>query len=157
MRRENPEVPIVAVGGVILEQSGRILLVKRGKPPDFRKWSVPGGTVEAGETLIDALKREIKEECSIEISDPELFLITERIFIEREKAKYHYLIFDFLIEKFNGEVEASSDALECKYFSFQEISSINVSSSLFKLKDYLEEYCKTGKPIHIVSKKKGIS
>jgi len=157
MRRENPEAPIVAVGGVILEQDGRILLVKRGKPPDSGKWSVPGGTVEAGETLIDALKREIKEECSIEISDPELFLIIERIFIEREKAKYHYLIFDFLIEEFNGEVEALSDALECKSFSFQEISSINASSSLFKLKDYLEEYCKTGKPIHIVSKEKGVS
>ncbi len=157
MRRENPEAPIVAVGGVILEQDGRILLVKRGKPPDSGKWSVPGGTVEAGETLIDALKREIKEECSIEISDPELFLIIERIFIEREKAKYHYLIFDFLIEEFNGEVEALSDALECKSFSFQEISSINASSSLLKFKDYLEKYCKTGKPIHIVSKEKGVS
>jgi ADP-ribose pyrophosphatase YjhB (NUDIX family) len=65
MKREYPEYPIIGVGGVIFHGSS-VLLVQRGQEPGMGQWSLPGGAVELGETLINALKREIEEEVSIE-------------------------------------------------------------------------------------------
>ncbi len=66
MKREYPEAPIVGVGGVIFQDS-TVLLVKRGQEPGKGQWSLPGGVMELGETLTEALKREILEEVSIGI------------------------------------------------------------------------------------------
>lgn len=151
MKRENPENPILAIGGVIIKGS-KILLAKRGKPPDLGKWSIPGGVVEAGETLEEALKREILEECSLKILKAEPFLIIERIFSENKIIKYHYVIFDFLISEFYGEFAASSDVVECKFFYFSEIRNLNVSKSLLCIENYINEFKKERKLLHIVSK-----
>ena len=61
MKREYPESPIVGVGGIIFSNTS-VLLVKRDKEPGKGLWSLPGGAVELGETLTDALAREIAEE-----------------------------------------------------------------------------------------------
>jgi len=64
--REYPSVPRVGVGAVVLD-GGRVLLVRRGKPPLMGKWSLPGGLVELGETTREAIRREVAEECGLEI------------------------------------------------------------------------------------------
>jgi len=66
MDREYTSQPLVGVGGIVLK-GDKVLLVKRGKQPGYGKWSIPGGMVELGETLQEAIQREIREECSIEV------------------------------------------------------------------------------------------
>ena len=65
MRRKYPHQPIVGVGGIIFQDES-VLLVKRGKEPALRQWSIPGGVVDIGETLKEAVVREILEETGIE-------------------------------------------------------------------------------------------
>ena len=64
MRREYPERPIIGVGGIIFHNQS-VLLVKRAQAPGKGQWSLPGGAVELGETLVEALKREMLEEVSL--------------------------------------------------------------------------------------------
>ncbi len=61
MQREFPETPLVGVGAVVVE-AGRVLLIRRGTEPLLGHWSIPGGLVEVGESLTDAVIREAKEE-----------------------------------------------------------------------------------------------
>lgn len=151
MNRENPEGPVLAVGGVILS-ARKLLLVKRAKEPDLGKWSIPGGGVEAGETIYEALVREILEECSIRVLSAEPFLIVERIFEENGMVKYHYFIVDFLVQSYEGEPEASSDADECRFFSFDELRGLNASRSIENIENLIDDHLKTGRIIVLSSK-----
>jgi 8-oxo-dGTP diphosphatase len=77
--REYPERPIVGVGGVVI-QDGRVVLVRRGGPPLEGNWSIPGGTLEVGETIAEGVQRELREETGLEVRVGELIEVFERIF-----------------------------------------------------------------------------
>jgi ADP-ribose pyrophosphatase YjhB (NUDIX family) len=81
--------PEVAVGAVIVE-AGRLLLVRRGRSPAAGRWSLPGGRVEWGETLVAAVEREVAEETALEISCGPFIG-----WVERVGAGHHFLIMDF--------------------------------------------------------------
>jgi ADP-ribose pyrophosphatase YjhB (NUDIX family) len=66
MQRQYPSQPLVGVGSIIIHQS-KILIVKRANEPAKGLWSVPGGVVELGEHLHEAVKREVKEETGLEV------------------------------------------------------------------------------------------
>lgn len=142
MQRKYPLNPIVAVGGVVYKNR-RILLSKRKDPPDELQWSIPGGAVEKGESLFDALKREIREECGILISEGIPFLILDKIYKKDHKIIYHYVIIDFLIKKFSGSLHTGSDSIDLKFFDLEDLSDI--SKSVSKLREYLELFLLNGK------------
>src|SRR2546422_6737542 len=77
--REFPERPIVGVGGVVIED-GRALLIRRGSEPLRGEWSIPGGTLELGETLVEGCARELREETGLTVRVLEMIEIFERIF-----------------------------------------------------------------------------
>ena len=121
------ERPLVAVGGVIL--SGRkVLLVQRSKPPNKGSWAIPGGKVEYGETLKEALIREMKEELNIEVQPKDLIGVVEII-----KEGFHYVILDFLCEVKSGEIKAGSDALDARFFSIEEMTKIPISPTTIEM------------------------
>ena len=120
--REFPERPLVGVGAVIIE-NGRILLVKRANEPNKGKWSVPGGLVRVGESLIDALKREIKEEVGVEIEVDDVACVSEEIFRDGE-VRFHYVIIDFFAKIVDGNVRPGSDAQEIKWVPINEVDKI---------------------------------
>lgn len=89
---------------------GRVLLIKRGKEPLRGRWVVPGGTVEAGETLEEALVREIQEETGLSVRPREIVTVFDRIHHEDGCVRYHYVIIDYLCDYVSGSLRAASDA-----------------------------------------------
>ena len=63
--------PTVAVGAFVFDRERRLLVVQRGQPPGEGMWSVPGGKQEPGETLAQAVAREVREEAGLEVGHPE--------------------------------------------------------------------------------------
>jgi ADP-ribose pyrophosphatase YjhB (NUDIX family) len=124
--REYPSQPVVGVGAVIIKD-GKILLVKRGNEPNKYMWSIPGGIVKVGETLAEALKREVAEEVGLEIEVGDVACVSEEIFRDEDnKIRFHYVIIDFFAEIVGGELKADSDALDARWVSFDEIDSLEV-------------------------------
>ena len=120
--REFPERPIVGVGGVVIED-GHALLIRRGTEPLLGEWSIPGGTLELGETLEAGVARELSEETGVVVRVLGLIEVFDRIFtpegnISSEKEmrpKYHFVIADYLCERISGEAKASSDVTDVSW------------------------------------------
>jgi len=95
--REYPAHPLVGVGALVHDREGRVLLIKRKFEPNKGRWSLPGGLLETGETLLEAGRREVKEEVGVEIEVEELFQVSEEIVRDSEgKARFHFVLVDFL-------------------------------------------------------------
>lgn len=133
---EYPDYPRVAVGAIVIKD-GRVLLVKRSKPPGEGLWAIPGGRVELGETLQQAAEREIMEETGLTIlaRDP---LYTFEV-IEPDDAgrpRFHYVIVDLIAEYVKGELSPSDDASEARWVSSQELERLPISQATIEvLKD----------------------
>jgi mutator protein MutT len=109
MQREFPAAPLVGVGAVVFE-AGRVLLVRRGREPLKGHWSLPGGLVELGERLLDAVVREVREETGLTVEPIELVEVVDRIHWEESRVRYHYVIADYLCRVTSGSLQAASDA-----------------------------------------------
>jgi 8-oxo-dGTP diphosphatase len=119
--REYPDRPVVGVGGVVIAD-GRALLIRRGNPPLEGEWSIPGGTLEAGETLIEGVRRELLEETGLDVRVGELIEVFERIFPDGTgKPKYHFVILDYLCEWVRGEARAGSDVTDVAWAEEKEL------------------------------------
>jgi mutator protein MutT len=121
--RRYPERPILGVGAIV-EQNGRVLLVERGTEPLKGTWSLPGGVVEAGETLETAVRREVLEETGLEVEPVSRAEVFERIMPGRDgKPEYHYVLIDYLCKVTGGTLAAASDAARAEWVSRAELSS----------------------------------
>jgi 8-oxo-dGTP diphosphatase len=109
MQREYPVAPLVGVGAVIVHE-GRVLLVQRGHEPLKGRWSIPGGLIEIGEMLHEAVVREVREETGLEIEPVELVELLDRIHREGDRVRYHYVIADYLCRVVGGTLKAADDA-----------------------------------------------
>jgi 8-oxo-dGTP diphosphatase len=126
--REYPERPIVGVGGVLIE-NGKALLIRRGSEPLLGQWSIPGGTLELGETILEGVARELLEETGIAVRVLDLIEVFERINPysppeSREAAprpRFHFVIVDYLCEKISGEAKAGGDAVDIAYAEEDEL------------------------------------
>lgn len=92
--------PTLAVGAVCL-QAERLLLIERANEPGAGLWSLPGGRVDEGETLAQALRREVREETGLHVEVGPLCGIAERI-----GTNFHFVILDFWIDCTGGEQTA---------------------------------------------------
>ncbi|MBW1980942.1 MAG: NUDIX hydrolase [Deltaproteobacteria bacterium] len=123
MQREYPNSPLVGVGAVIIDND-RVVLVRRGKPPGYGQWTLPGGLVELGETTTAAVVREVSEEVSLHIEVLELLAVLDRIIIDAtDMVRYHYVLLDFLCKIRGGNLRADSDILACRLVPLQELDS----------------------------------
>lgn len=92
MMRETAR-PAVGVGGVVFDADGRVLLVRRLHPPQAGLWHIPGGRLEAGETLAECCRREVWEETGIRVRPGPIVAVADRVI-----EGFHYIIIDFLAE-----------------------------------------------------------
>ncbi|HEY3938838.1 MAG TPA: NUDIX hydrolase [Bryobacteraceae bacterium] len=126
-RREYPERPIIGVGGVVISD-GRVLLVRRGSPPLQGQWSIPGGILESGETLMEGVRRELAEETGIDVRVRTLIEVFERI--DRDpsgKAQYHFVVLDYLCEAVRGIALAGSDVTEVAWAAPFELEKYSLT------------------------------
>jgi 8-oxo-dGTP diphosphatase len=124
MNREYPECPLVGVG-VVIVRGGKVVLVKRGRAPLLGEWSIPGGLLEIGETLRHGAEREAREETGLIVRATELLGVFERLVPDdAERIRYHYVLIDFLCEVTSGELKASGDADDARWFSQEEIEKL---------------------------------
>jgi mutator protein MutT len=108
--REYPSRPIIGVGGVVF-LDGRVVLVRRRHAPLAGHWSVPGGAIEAGETLREGLRRELREEIGIETRVGPLVELFDHITRDDGgRVRYHYVLADYLCHHVSGELRPGSDA-----------------------------------------------
>ena len=127
MKREFPESPLVGVGAVIVEEN-RVLLIRRGQPPLLGEWSLPGGLLECGETLRDAVAREAREETGLVVETAEMLGVYERVIRDAERrVRYHYVLIDFLCRPVAGDLKAGSDAADVRWFTRDELPALNVA------------------------------
>jgi mutator protein MutT len=120
---------VVGVGGVLIRE-GRVLLVRRGQEPLLGEWSIPGGMLETGETILEGVRRELLEETGIEVRVGELIEVFERISLDGEgKAQFHYVVLDYFCEPVRGEARAASDATEIAWVVEAELDRYGLSQA----------------------------
>jgi ADP-ribose pyrophosphatase YjhB (NUDIX family) len=127
MGREYPDNPLVGVGAVIVEEN-RVLLIRRGQPPLLGEWSLPGGVLECGETLREAVAREAREETGLLVETSEMLGVYERVIRDDVKrVRYHYVLIDFLCRAVGGDLKAGSDAADVRWFTRDELPALNLA------------------------------
>ncbi len=133
MKREYPEAPIASVGVIVIHW-GKVLLVKRGHEPARGLWSVPGGVVELGEPIREAAKREVREECGLEVEiGPVVEVVDSIVYDEAGNLRFHYVIVEFLARPVGGELKVASDAEEARWFAFSEFDGLPMPPRLHKI------------------------
>ncbi|HZT67624.1 MAG TPA: NUDIX domain-containing protein [Acidimicrobiales bacterium] len=112
--------------GVVVVDDDRLLLVRRGRGPAAGEWSVPGGRVERGETMAEAVVRELREETGLEAVCEELVGWVERI-----DDDHHFVIFDFRAQVMDPtEPVAGDDAAEAAWVPLHEVTELRLVEGL---------------------------
>ena len=129
-KREYPTFPIVGVG-VLIQLDDRYLLIKRAANPDKGLWSVPGGLIEVGERVVDAVVREALEETSLVVEIKERIGVFDKIeHDEKDKVLYHFVILHFLAYPDEGEMKPMDDALDAVWVTKEQFKEYAITSSL---------------------------
>ncbi|MHA1409386.1 MAG: NUDIX hydrolase [Candidatus Odinarchaeia archaeon] len=142
MSRIYPTAPIVGVGAILLEGDS-ILLIKRAQEPGRGRWSIPGGLVKIGESVKDAIKREMLEETNLTIKVGALADVFD--YIQRDasgKIKFHYVIVDFFVEEYEGVAKPLSDAVDLKWIKLDDTYKLPLTSTTRTLIRRLEKKLK---------------
>ncbi len=131
--RKYPDRPIIGVGGILI-RGEEVLLVKRGKEPGLGQWSIPGGAVRTGETLKEAVIREVLEETHLVVEALDLIKVLERIFRDPEgRVAYHYVLADFLCRYEKGELQPDTDAQDARFVPLADLSSYRLVPITFEV------------------------
>ena len=107
----------------------RALIVKRAHEPRKGEWSLPGGLVELGESLQDAIRREIKEETTLDVDVGPIIETFDRVHRDDHgRIRYHFVIVDFVCWPKGGEARPASDADGVAWVSAAEIDDYAVNA-----------------------------
>src|SRR5262249_40546074 len=103
-------------------------MAQRGKQPLLGWWSLPGGALETGELLSDAVRREVLEETGLEIEPLGVIEIFERIMRDQAGApEYHYVLIDYICRVTGGALQAGDDVCSAQWFERPQLSNLQIT------------------------------
>ncbi len=133
MSRAYPDRPVVGVGAVVW-RGERVLLIRRAKPPRAGEWSLPGGAQELGEGVVEAARREVREETGLELARIEFLTVVDSIGRDEEgRVRWHYTLVDVWAEAAEGEARPGSDAAEVGWFALDELEGLDLWSETLRV------------------------
>ena len=125
--RRYPKRPLVGVGAIIFKRD-RILMAQRGKQPLQGWWSLPGGALELGESLQDAVCREVLEETGLMVRPVKLFEVFECILRDDAGApEYHYVLIDYVCRVTGGELRAGDDVCRVEWVRQRDLRDLQIT------------------------------
>lgn len=133
MSREYPERPIVGIG-VVVCRDGRVLLIRRGRPPRLGQWSLPGGGQILGETVEQAARREVLEETGLTLRRLELLTVVDLIEPDATGTiRYHYTLVDFVAEAEAGDPSPGDDAAAVAWYRPDELGGLGLWNETLRI------------------------
>ncbi len=131
--RSYPERPFLAVSAAIV-RAGEVLVVRRARAPADGLFSLPGGVVEIGETLMQALIREVREETSLSIEPVALAGFREAITRDRDnRVERHFVILPFAARWLAGEALLNEELSEARWLRPAELSGLPTTPGLAEI------------------------
>jgi 8-oxo-dGTP diphosphatase len=124
-------VPSIGVGGVLLNSHQQVLLIKRNQAPAKGLWSLPGGRLEPGESLVEACKREFHEETNLDVEVKHIVAV-----VDRRLEGFHYVIIDYwvtLVDEHRCVPTAQSDVAEAKWINLDDLGLYDVVVGLTEI------------------------
>ncbi|MEQ1544825.1 NUDIX domain-containing protein [Methyloglobulus sp.] len=128
---KTPPIPSLGVGGVLFNSSRQVLLIKRNQAPAKGLWSIPGGRLEPGETLVEACRREFHEETNLDVEVKHIVAV-----VDRQLEGFHYVIIDYWVQLVDAErcfPIAQSDIAEAKWISLDDLGLYDVVVGLTEI------------------------
>jgi 8-oxo-dGTP diphosphatase len=131
--RAYPARPFLAVSATIY-RDGRVLLARRAHAPGRDLFSLPGGVVEAGETLAEAITREVMEETGLTVEPVQLAGHREVILRDADgRVERHFVILSFACRWIAGEAGTSDEVAETRWVAPDEIADLKTTSGLAEI------------------------
>jgi ADP-ribose pyrophosphatase YjhB (NUDIX family) len=131
--RTYPQRPFLAVSAAIF-RDGRVLIVRRARKPALNLYSLPGGAVEVGESLIEAVVREVREETQIDIEPVALAGHREAIVRDKEgRVERHFVILSFASRWLHGEPVLNSELDDARWIDPAELSAYKTTEGLAEI------------------------
>jgi 8-oxo-dGTP diphosphatase len=130
-------VPSIGVGGVLFNSHQQVLLIKRNQAPAKGLWSIPGGRLEPGESLVEACRREFYEETNLDVEVKHIVAV-----VDRRLEGFHYVIIDYWVQLVDEDKcfpVAQSDVAEAKWISLDDLGLYDVVVGLAEI--ILSTYC----------------
>jgi 8-oxo-dGTP diphosphatase len=131
--RAYPQRPILAVSAAII-RDGKVLVVRRARRPALALYTLPGGAVETGETLIEAVKREVREETRLEIEPVALAGHREAIVRDAQgRVERHFVILCFAAHWRAGEPVLNEELDEARWLDPSEVAKLKTTEGLAEI------------------------
>lgn len=145
-KRFKKEHIVTSVVAVIVDEEERVLLTRRSIPPFKDLWVMPGGKIDLGEPLLDALKREVREEVGIEVDVDDLIDVFEHV--TPGEDKYHFVIIYYLCRPLSCSIVHNEDEVsEVAWVAFPDLASYHLAEGAsFILEKLIPKFRKSGSP-----------
>lgn len=123
---------VAAVGAVVLDGAGRVLVVRRGRPPGLGDWSLPGGRLEPGETAVAAVVREVLEETGVDVR-----VVCALGVVRVEREGFAYVIEEHLLTPIGDAPEpaAGDDASDARWAERSEVVGLGMRADAIAVVD----------------------
>lgn len=116
---------------------GHALLIRRGSEPLRGQWSIPGGTLELGESLQEGVVRELCEETGLEVRVLELIEVFDRLYFDegmdatadKRRPRFHFVIVDYLCERIGGNARAGSDVTDVAFAREDQLAQFHLTET----------------------------